>query len=406
VHGDGLDNIYRWKNTIGPVENRQQQRNIWSYHQSVGLGFYEYFRFCEDIGAKPLPVVAAAVSCQNSGGTWAIGSTGQKALSMADMRGYIQDILDLIEYANGPVTSTWGAKRAIAGHPKPFHLQYIGIGNEDAQTDQFRERFKMIYDAVRAKHPEITIIGTVGPSPSGKDYDQGWNLADNLSVPVVDEHFYEKPEWFLRNNNRYDTYRRQNSQVYIGEYASWGNTMANALSEAAFMTSLERNGDIVRMASYAPLLANLNHTSWNPNLIYFDNKTMVQTVNYYVQQLFSTNQGDTYIPNKIEFINNKAGKDSTLAASCVKDNKTGDIILKIVNAGSNPAPAKIALTDFNISEKKASVKILKGNPDDKNTIVQPGNITPASTSISFAELEHYIAPAYSLSIIRFTARDH
>ena len=217
VHGDGLDNIYRWKNTIGPVEERQQQRNIWSYHQSVGLGFYEYFRFCEDIGAKPLPVVAAAVSCQNSGGTWAIGGTGQKGLSMANMKGYIQDILDLIEYANGPVTSTWGAKRSIAGHPKPFHLQYIGIGNEDAQTDQFRERFKMIYAAVRAKHPEITIIGTVGPAPSGKDYDLGWKFADRLTVPVVDEHFYEKPEWFLRNNNRYDTYRRQNSQVYIGE---------------------------------------------------------------------------------------------------------------------------------------------------------------------------------------------
>jgi len=406
VHGDGLDNIYRWKNTIGPVEERQQQRNIWSYHQSVGLGFYEYFRFCEDIGAKPLPVVAAAVSCQNSGGTWAIGGTGQKGLSMADMKGYIQDILDLIEYANGPVTSPWGAKRAIAGHPKPFHLQYIGIGNEDAQTDQFRDRFKMIYDAVRAKHPEITIIGTVGPAPSGKDYDLGWKFADNLSVPVVDEHFYEKPEWFLDNNNRYDTYRRQNSQVYIGEYASWGNALINALSEAAFMTSLERNGDIVRMASYAPLLANLNHTSWNPNLIYFNNRTMVPTVNYYVQQLFSTNQGDIYFPNKVNFISEKAGKDSTLAASCVKDNKTGDIILKIVNVGSRPASAKISLEDLNIREGDASLKILKGDPADKNTFSQPENIIPVSSSVSFAALENYTAPAYSLSIIRVSTRGH
>lgn len=406
VHGDGLDNIYRWKNTIGPVEKRQQQRNIWSYHQSVGLGFYEYFRFCEDIGAKPLPVVAAAVSCQNSGGTWAIGSTGQKGLPMVDMKGYIQDILDLIEYANGPVTSTWGAKRAIAGHPKPFHLQYIGIGNEDAQTDQFRERFKMIYDAIKAKHPEIIIIGTVGPSPSGKDYDLGWKFADNLSVPVVDEHFYEKPEWFLNNNNRYDTYRRHNSQVYIGEYASWGNTLMNALSEAAFMTSLERNGDIVRMASYAPLLANLNHTSWNPNLIYFNNSTLVPTVNYYVQQLFSTNQGDIYIPNRVNFISEKASKDSTLAASCVKDNKTGDIILKIVNVGSRPASAKISLKDFNVREGDASLKILKGNPADKNTFATPENIIPVASSISFAALENYVAPAYSLSVIRVSTRDH
>jgi len=406
VHGDGLDNIYRWKNTIGPVESRQQQRNIWSYHQSVGLGFYEYFRFCEDIGAKPLPVVAAGVSCQNSGGTWAIGGTGQKGLSMADMKGYIQDVLDLIEYANGPVTSTWGAKRAIAGHPKPFHLQYIGIGNEDAQTDQFRERFKMIYDAVRAKHPEITIVGTVGPAPSGKDYDQGWKLADNLSVPIVDEHFYEKPEWFLKNNNRYDTYRRSNSQVYIGEYASWGNTMINALSEAAFMTSLERNGDVVRMASYAPLLANINHTSWNPNLIYFNNKKIVQTVNYYVQQLFSANQGDIYIPNKVEFLNDKAGKDSTLAASYVKDSKTGDVILKVVNAGPKPATAQISLAGLNVNGGKAFVQILKGNPEDKNTFDHPANIVPASEQISLAELQKYIAPAYSLSVIRFNSKNH
>jgi alpha-L-arabinofuranosidase len=180
--------------------------------------------------------------------------------------------------------------------------------------------------------------------------------------------------------------------------------MINALSEAAFMTSLERNGDIVKMASYAPLLANLNHTSWNPNLIYFNNKTMVQTVNYYVQQLFSTNQGDIYMPDKVEFINDKAGKDSTLAASCVKDNKTGDIILKIVNAGPDPAPAKIGLADFNVSEGKASVKILKGAPADKNTFVKPVNITPESASISFAELQNYIAPAYSLSIIRFNPK--
>ena len=402
VHGDGLDNIYRWKNTIGPVEDRQQQRNIWSYHQSVGLGFYEYFRFCEDIGAKPLPVVAAAVSCQNSGGTWAIGGTGQKGLAMADMKAYIQDILDLIEYANGPVTSTWGAKRAIAGHSKPFHLQYIGIGNEDAQTDQFRERFKIIYDAVRAKHPEITIVGTVGPAPSGKDYDLGWKFAGKLSVPVVDEHFYEKPEWFLKNNNRYDAYHRQNSQVYIGEYASWGNTMINALSEAAFMTSLERNGDVVRMASYAPLLANLNHTSWNPNLIYFNNKTLVPTVNYYVQQLFSVNQGDKYIPDVVAF--NSGGRDSTLASSCVLDSKTGDIILKIVNAGSSAAFAKIDLSGFNTMRTKITLYMLKGDASDKNTIDQPGNIRPITTEITFTDLTKYQVPAYSFNVIRIRSK--
>ena len=402
VHGDGVNNIYRWKNTIGPVEDRLQQRNIWSYHQSVGLGFYEYFRFCEDIGAKPLPIVAAGVSCQNSGGTWVIGGTGQKGIPMEDMKQYVQDVLDLIEYANGAATTTWGAKRAAAGHPKPFNLQYIGIGNEDKQTPEFRDRFKMIYGAVREKHPEITIVGTVGPAPDGEDYQLGWNLADKLSVPVVDEHFYEKPEWFLINNHRYDNYRRSKSQVYIGEYASEGNTLHNALCEAAFMTSVERNGDIIRMASYAPLLANLNHTSWNPNLIYFNNTNLVLTANYYVQQLFSTNQGDTYIPNIVTFSKKMQG-DSSLAASSVKDTKTGDIILKIVNAGAQPANVHINLSTLHITDTQTKIQILKGNPSDKNSIDQPKNIVPVSADIAVADLSRYVAPPNSLIVIRLRA---
>ena len=406
VHGDGLGNMYRWKNTIGPVEQRIQQRNIWSYHQSVGLGFYEYFRFCEDIGAKPLPVVAAGVSCQNSGGTWRIGGTGQKGLAMADMPDYIQDVLDLIEYANGPVTSTWGAKRAAAGHPKPFNLQYIGIGNEDKQTDNFRERFKMIYDVVKAKHPEVTIIGTVGPAPSGEDYDLGWKFANQLAVPVVDEHFYESPDWFLKNNARYDGYDKSKSQVYIGEYASKGNTLNNALAEATFMTAIERNGDVVRMASYAPLLANLSHTSWNPNLIYFNNKTLAPTVNYYVQQLFSVNQGDTYYPNIISFNNNANPKDSTLAASCVKDSKTGDVILKIVNTGATAATARADISAFNQLGNKATLSVLTGDAKAKNTINEPDNIVPAITNIATSALKAYQVPAHSFSVIRIKAKNN
>jgi alpha-N-arabinofuranosidase len=404
VHGDGLGNIYRWKNTIGPVEQRIQQRNIWSYHQSTGLGFYEYFRFCEDIGAKPLPVVAAGVSCQNSGGTWRIGGTGQKGISLTEMKSYIQDVLDLIEYANGPATSVWGSKRAAAGHPKPFNLQYVGIGNEDKQTNDFRDRFKMIYDAVHAKHPEITIVGTVGPAPSGEDYDLGWKFADQLSVPVVDEHFYEKPEWFLKNNNRYDNYRRPKSKVYIGEYASQGNALINALSEAAFMTSLERNGDIVQMASYAPLLANLKHTSWNPNLIYFNNKTLVPMVNYYVQQLFSVNQGDAYIPGIVSFNQPGARADSALAASCVQDSKTGDIILKIVNAGPQPATAGANLSGLGAVAANATIDVLQGQSSDKNTIDRPQNIVPARSEISVSQLGSYAVPPYSLTVIRIHSK--
>ena len=342
VHGDGLGNMYRWKNTIGPIEERIEQKNIWGYHQTMGLGYFEYFQFCEDIGAKPLPVLPAAVSCQNSGGTWRIGGTGQKAIPMSEMQDYIQEVLDLIEWANGPVTSTWGAKRAAAGHPGPFHLEYIGIGNEDKITSEFEQRFKMIYDAVKAKHPNVTVIGTVGPFHSGDDYDKGWKLANQLTVAVVDEHYYSQPAWFISNHYRYDAYDRNASKVYVGEYASWGNKMRNAISEAAYMTALERNGDVVTMASYAPLLAKKGFTQWNPDMIYFDNVKIYPTVNYYVQKMFSTNQGDVYFSNVIS----RNTKDSAVAGSCVQDSKSGDIILKLVNAGDKAKNIKINLAGF------------------------------------------------------------
>ncbi|HEY6913408.1 MAG TPA: alpha-N-arabinofuranosidase, partial [Paludibacter sp.] len=230
VHGDGLGNMYRWKNTIGPVEQRIEQRNIWGYHQTAGLGYFEYFQFCEDMGAKPLPVVAAAVSCQNSGGTWRIGGTGQKGIPQAEMPEYIQEVLDLIEWANGPVTSTWGAKRAEAGHPKPFNLEYIGIGNEDKITPEFKERFKMIFDVVKAKYPQIKVIGTVGPAPDGEDFELGWKFANQENIPLVDEHYYMKPTWFIANQKRYDSYDRSKSKVYLGEYASQGNSLFNAIA--------------------------------------------------------------------------------------------------------------------------------------------------------------------------------
>jgi len=292
AHGFGLTNIYHWKNTIGPIEQRKEQFNIWRYHQSVGLGYFEYFQFCEDIGAKPLPVVAAGVCCQNSPG-------GQHGLPFDQMAGYIQDVLDLVEYANGPTNSIWGAKRATAGHPAPFNLEYLGVGNEDAQTPEFGVRFKMIYEAVKAKYPNLTVIGTVGPAPAGFDFSEGWKFARALGLDMVDEHYYESPEWFLNNLHRYDNYDRNGPKVYLGEYASRGNRLFNALAEAAYMTALERNGDVVRLASYAPLLARQGHTQWLPDLIYFDNTTVSPSVNYYVQQLFSRNQGDVYLPTTV-----------------------------------------------------------------------------------------------------------
>jgi alpha-L-arabinofuranosidase len=399
VHGDGIGNMYRWKNTIGPVEQRKAQKNIWNYHQTNGLGYFEYFQFCEDIGAKPLPVVAAAVSCQNSGGTWRIGGTGQRGLPMEEMQEYIQEIFDLVEYANGPVSSAWGEKRAAAGHPEPFNLQYIGIGNEDKQTDLFRTRFKMIYDAVRSRHPEITLIGTVGPFPNGDDYEQGWKFANELAIPVVDEHYYEKPEWFLANNTRYDRYDRTKSKVYLGEYASRGNSLFNALSEAAYMTALERNGDLVTLASYAPLIANQQHTSWNPNLIYFSNTTIVPTANYYVQQLFSVNQGDVYYPGKVSF-GTTGEADTLLAASCVRDSKTGDLILKFVNAGATERRGEVNLSGLVSNSPMASLSILSGDPAQKNTFEQPTIIVPQTSSYKAGRRFSYTMPAWSLSVLR------
>lgn len=396
VHGDGLGNMYRWKNTIGPVEHRIEQRNIWGYHQTAGLGYFEYFQFCEDIGAKPLPVVPAAVSCQNSGGTWRIGGTGQKAIPTEELDEYIQEILDLIEWANGPVTSVWGAKRVAAGHPESFNLEYVGIGNEDKITPEFESRFRIIYDAVKAKHPEITVIGTVGPFHSGEDFEKGWKLANELKIPIVDEHYYTNPEWFMSNLSRYDKYDRKASKVYLGEYATSGNKMRNAISEAAFLTALERNGDVVYMASYAPLLAKRNFTQWKTDMIYFDNVNICPTPNYWVQQMFSANQGDFYFDKVIS----KNEKDTTLAASCVQDSKTGDIILKLVNYSTESKPMKVDLSRFGKLIPEAEQILLSGDPEAENTFENTQMILPVKSVFKVSPKFEFRAPAMSLTVFR------
>ena len=396
VHGDGLGNMYRWKNTIGPIEQRKEQRNIWGYNQTAGLGYFEYFQFCEDIGAKPLPIVPAGVSCQNSGGTWRIGGTGQKALPISQMPDYVQEILDLIEWANGPVTSIWGSKRAEAGHAKPFNLEYIGIGNEDKMTPEFIERFKMIYEVVKAKHPEIKVIGTVGPFHSGEDFDKGWKLADELKIPIVDEHYYTDPKWLIANQYRYDKYDRSKSKVYLGEYASWGNKFFNALAEASYLTSLERNGDLVVMASYAPLFAKKDFTQWKIDMIFFDNSKIVLTPNYFVQKMFMNNQGDLYLNNIIEWNKN----DSSLAASAVLDTQTEDIILKLVNACGESKKMKINLSDFANINSNAELTLITGNAEDENTFENPKKIENVQSNYIVSANFEYKLPALSFSVIR------
>ncbi|MCL8012652.1 alpha-L-arabinofuranosidase C-terminal domain-containing protein [Streptomyces sp. AS02] len=279
---------YQWKDTIGPVEERATNSNFWGYNQSYGLGYYEYFRFAEDIGAMPLPVVPALVT----------GCGQNKAVDdEALLKRHIQDTLDLIEFANGPVTSTWGKKRAQMGHPKPFHLTHLGVGNEENLPVEFMARFKRFRAAVEAEYPDITVVSNSGPDDAGQTFDTAWQLNRQEKVDMVDEHYYNSPQWFLQNNDRYDSYDRGGPKVFLGEYASQGNAFKNGLAEAAFMTGLERNADVVKLASYAPLFANEDYVQWRPDLVWFNNRASWNSANYEVQKLFMTNVGDRVVPS-------------------------------------------------------------------------------------------------------------
>lgn len=399
AHGDGVGNIYRWQDTIGPVEQRKGQANIWRYHQTVGLGYFEYFQFCEDIGAKPLPVVAAGVSCQNSTRT---RETGQQCIPLADMPAYIQDVLNLIEWANGSANSAWGAKRAAAGRPAPFGLKYLGVGNEDKITPGFKERFQMIFDAVKEKHPEIVVIGTVGPAPDGRDFEAGWRFASELRVPMVDEHYYKPPQWFWDNLQRYDNYDRAKSKVYLGEYAAHDggrrSTLRSALAEAACLTSLERNGDVVQFASFAPLLARRGHTQWSPDLIYFNSTEVFPTINYYVQQLFSQNAGDTYLPTTVS-------DAKEFAASSVRVAATDDLIIKLVNGGTTPKPLHIEINGGATFQGSATKTVMAGdNADIVNRDGGAPAVKPEVSTIAVSRAFDYEAPPHSLTIIRLKTK--
>ena len=399
VHGNGLGNLYRWKDTIGPIEQRRQQLNLWGYHQTVGLGYFEYFQFCEDIGAEPLPVVAAGVCCQNSG-----QGIGQAGLPLEQLDAYIQDILDLIEWANGPATSPWGARRAAAGHPEPFGLKYLGLGNEDQITPVFRERFQRIHDAIKARHPEITLIGTSGPFPDGEDFDQGWQIVRELGVAMVDEHYYKSPAWFWENLRRYDAYDRAGAKVYVGEYAAHDDkrrsTLRSALAEAAFLTSLERNGDIVHFASYAPLLARRGHTQWHPDLIYFDGTRVYPTLNYAVHQLFAEHRGDTWQPTTVT----APGSARRLAASTVRDRASGDLIVKLVNGEATAQTLQLAFTGASLPA--VATRTLFAGPDANaaNEDGAPPAVVPVTDTLPLAAAMTYEAPAHSLTILRFRGR--
>ena len=398
AHGDGLKNIYQWKNTIGPLEARKPARNLWGYHQSMGLGYYEYFQFCEDIGAEPLPVLAAGVPCQNSACHGDLRGGQQGGIPMSEMGAYIQDILDLIEWANGDARKTkWGKIRAESGHPKPFNLKYIGIGNEDLITDVFEERFTMIYLVIKEKYPEMIVVGTVGPFNEGTDYVEGWKLADKLGVPMVDEHYYQSPGWFLHNQDFYDKYdRSKKTKVYLGEYATHipgrRANMETALTEALYLAALERNGDVVHMTSYAPLLAKDRHTQWNPDLIYFNNREVRPTTGYYVQKLYGQHAGDHYIPSQVNLDNQDSRVKLRVGSSIVRDSKTGDVIVKLVNLLPVSIETDVRLPGMDGIQSSATRTVLAGAPE--TTPLPVTDTIEAGTSFK-QEL-----PAYSFTVIR------
>ena len=402
-HGQGLDNMYRWIYTMGPLWERKQISNIWNYHQSMGLGFFEYFQFCEDIGAEPLPVLPAGVPCQNSarnghgqqGGLPFKGEDFKVKVTedLPTMEEYLQELLNLIEWANGdPKTSKWAKMRADAGHPKPFNLKYLGVGNEDLISDVFAERFAFLNRGIKAKYPDIQVVGTVGPFFEGSDYEFGWKLARQENVDIVDEHYYVDPGWYIHNQNFYDRYDRNGTKVYLGEWASRNNKWENALVEALHLTNLERNADVVVMSSYAPLFCKDGHSNWNPDLIYFNNTGARPTPGYYVQKAFGVNNGVEYIPSDLSLRGNQDVRLRINASIVKADN--GDLIVKLVNL--LPASVSIRADLGNLAgydTQNAQWSTMTGNPGD-------GAVTPAESTKSVESQMTITLDKYSFTVIR------
>ena len=395
AHGNSWqDDCYYWKDSVGALEERKPIKNRWGYHQTRGLGYFEYFQFCEDIGAYALPIITVGVDCQFAG--------RQQAVPMDQMGRIVQDALDLVEFANGSTDTKWGALRAKMGHPKPFGLKYIGLGNEEQITDAFEQRFKMVNDALVAKYPDIVVVGTVGPGASGGDYDRGWRLARQEKLPIVDEHFYMNPNWFVDSaQHRYDNYDRTGPKVYAGEYAAHAqgnprpNTIETALDEAIFLTGVERNGDVVVMSSYAPLLGKHGNMQWTPNMIYFSNTKIDKTTTYEVQKLFGANAGTNYLKNKLDFGSALDRRQTLRVAASAVETKDGDTVLKYVNTLDQAVSITVTLDNA------------KGIPASAKRTVLTG---PSFTGKEYTLTDNYIKlgktftvnlPAHSMTVIRF-----
>jgi alpha-L-arabinofuranosidase len=415
VEGSDLSRRYQWKKTLGPVEERSLLINRWNYEflhrpapdyfQSFGLGFLEFFQLCEDIGAQPLPILNCGMACQ-------FNSAELCPLDQLDP--FIQDALDLVEFANGPVTSEWGAKRAALGHAAPFNMKMMGVGNEQ-WGPEYVERYARFAKVLKAKHPEISLIAAAGPSPDDDRFKFLWSKLRELNADIIDEHCYATPDWFLKNTHRYDGYDRNGPRVFMGEYAVQSdhtlstknrNNLESAIAEAAYLTGLERNADVVRLASYAPLFAHTDAWQWTPDLIWVNNLAVVATPNYYVQQLFSRNRGDQVLPARIKLsaepASGSANTPPELFASATRENAAGEIILKVVNAANSASDAEIRLDGVSSVGPRARVVVLtSASAAAVNSFDRPNNVAPQESVIENASSHvNHTFPAHSLSVIR------
>ncbi len=411
VEGYDLDHRYQWKKTIGPVEERQLIINRWNteftnrptpdYFQTFGLGFFEYFQLAEDIGAEPLPILNCGMACQFN---------SAEAATIDELDPYVQDALDLIEFANGDVQTKWGKIRSSMGHPASFNLKMMGVGNEN-WGPQYVERLKVFSKTIKSKYPGFKLVNSSGFAPSGELFDYLNDTLRSMHADLIDEHYYQKPEWFFANVKRYDNYPREGSKIFAGEYAAQSdhtvsvdnkNTWLTALSEAAFMTGLERNAGVVSMASYAPLFAHVDGWQWTPDLIWVNNLQSYGTPDYYVQKLYSLNKGTNVIP---ALQNGEAltGQDS-LYVSAVIDKKTNEVIIKVVNASANKQTNTFKLDGASKLSSQATITTLHSDDlNSMNSFNNPQNITPENSSVSVTNKKiSFTSLPYSLSVIRIS----
>ena len=407
VEGRRLANRYRWKTTIGDISERKTIVNRWNdefdtrpapdYFQSFGLGFYEYFQLAEDIGANPLPILNCGMACQFN---------SSELAELSETKEYIQDALDLIEFANGPADSPWGKLRAEMGHPSPFHLTMIGVGNEQ-WGPHYLERYKLFAAELRAKHPEIKLVVSAGPGPFGDQFEYLWSNWRQLRADIVDEHYYMSPDWFLKNTARYDNYDRSGPKVFAGEYAAQTSGVAKtdnrnnwktAISEAAFMTGLERNGDVVQMASYAPLLAHADAWQWTPDAIWFDNLRSYGTTDYYVQRIFASNVGTRLIPVTPH-------SEGGLYTSASLDEGTHELIVKAVNTTPDPRAAEIQLNGASATGKAKITTLASSDLNAENSLEAPKKVAPhdSTTAANAGMIPVRLAP-YSVNVYRIPLR--